>query len=311
LRRPGNVWDRLPPVVRHVRSWVPAFWAYVCTFTLLFVFLNVVVYPPHIPAELHLRMFHVTMVGIAALVALWAFLRARAKTELKRRGLGAADAHRVLMSVPPSRVSFWARPHIAAVLAPAPRPEPSRRSDSPHDQLQSILRLADDLSGPVRPLGAEAAVAARQLIASIEHADQEIAALARNLEPGEEERLADKIEALAPAPGRSDDHAPMRALLEKQLELMRGLSRRIDEARETRSRRVEMLKSLALHLASLRARSVQTPTEVHSLSDRVRALCEDIGRQALAPEGQSAEAGRSLDQMATLDRTRNDRKTHP
>jgi chromosome segregation ATPase len=187
-----------------------------------------------------------------------------------------------MISIPPSRVSFWARPHITAVLAPAARPEPSRRSDSPHDQLQSILRHANELSGPLRPLGAEAAAAARQLLASIEHSDREIAELARALEPGEEERLADKIEALAPAPGRGDDYAPIRALLEKQVELIRGLAGRIDEGRERRNRRVEMLKTLALHLASLRARSAATTTEVRSLSDRVRALCDDIGRQALA-----------------------------
>jgi hypothetical protein len=245
---------------------------------------------------------------MATIVALGVVFRARARSELKRKGLGPADANRVMYSVPPSRVSFWARPHIAAVLAPAARPEPSRHSDSPHDQLQSILRHADELSGPLRPLGAEAAVAARQLIASIEHADREIADLARNLEPGEEQRLADKIEALAPAPGRDDEYAPMRQLLEKQLQLVRGLSGRIEEAKASRDRRVEMLKTLALHLASLRARSAQTPTEMRSLSDRVRALCDDIAAQALALTEARAAAGGGIDEMATRGRTPNDTK---
>jgi hypothetical protein len=43
-----------------------------------------------------------------------------------------------------------------------------------------------------------------------------------------------------------------------------------------------MLKTLALHLASLRARSAETPTDVRSLSDRVRVLCDEIGHQELA-----------------------------
>jgi hypothetical protein len=231
-------------------------------------------------------------------------LRARSERELKRKGLAPADAHRVMYSVPPSRVSFWARPHIAAVLAPATRLEPSRRSDSPHDQLQSILRHADELSGPLRPLGAEAAAAARQLLAAIEHADRETAELARNLEPGEEERLADKIAALAPAPGRADDYAPMRALLQKQLELTRGLAARLEEARASRNRRVEMLKTLALHVASLRARSAGTTSEVRSLSDSVQALCDDIGRQEMALTDAATAGG--IDQAATLDRTPND-----
>jgi hypothetical protein len=57
--------------------------------------------------------------------------------------------------------------------------------------MQSILRHSDELSGPLR-----------------------------NIEPGEEERLADKIASL----GVGDASAPMRTLLEKQLELIRALS---------------------------------------------------------------------------------------
>jgi chromosome segregation ATPase len=187
--------------------------------------------------------------------------------------------------VPPSRTSFWARPHVAAVLLLAPRPDAAYRADSPHDQLQSILRHADELSGPLRSLGAQAAVAARQLVVSIEQADRDIAELTRSLSAGEEQRLAEKIEALGGA------SAPIRQLLEKQLELVRELQTRIEEGREERNRRVEMLKTLALHLTSLRARAAETPGEVPSVSERVRALCDEIGGQALALAEARAAAG--------------------
>jgi hypothetical protein len=265
LRRRGNVWQRLPAVVRHLRWWLPALGIY-----------SGVCFLPR-PS----RFFALKMAGMAVVVVVGAVLRARAKGELRRKGLAPADAHRVMLSVPPSRASFWARPYIAAILAPNPHPDPLRRPDSPHDHLQSILRHADDLSGPLRPLGAQAAVAARQLLASIDQSDKEIADLARNLEPGEEDRLADKIAALTPAPGRNDDHAPMRQLLEKQLELIRGLQARMEEAKDTRTRRVEMLKTLSLQLATLRARSAEPSTEVRSLSDRVKALCDDIAQQPI------------------------------
>src|SRR6185436_19218342 len=185
-----------------------------------------------------------------------------------------ADANRVILSVPPSRAGFWARPHIAAILAPAPRRE-AARADSPHDQLQAILRSADELAGPLRPLGAEAAAAARQLIAALEYADREIALLTHNLEPGEPGRLSDKIQALT-----GDEAAPMRHLLEKQLELIRGLEARVGQARASRGRRVELLKTLALHVASLRTRAAEPPAEARSASERVRALCDEISRQA-------------------------------
>ncbi len=212
----------------------------------------------------------------AVLFLLWYVLMVRARRELQRQGLDPRDAARVVLAVPPSRTSFWARPHIAAVLLPAPHAGAPRRAGSPHDQLQSILRHADELSGSLRPLGAQAAVAARQLLVSIEHADRELAELARSLDAGEGERLAAKIEALGGA------SAPIRPLLEKQLELVRDLQARIEEGREERNRRVEMLKTLALHLTSLRARAAETPGEVPSVSERVRALCDEIGGQARA-----------------------------
>jgi hypothetical protein len=145
-------------------------------------------------------------------------------------------------------------------------------------------------------------MAARQLLASIEQADRDAADLARNLEPGEEERLRDKIAALAATSGGPDESAPLRALLEKQLELVRGLAARIEDAKATRNHRAEMLKTLALHVASLPTRSAQAPAEVDSLSDRVRALCDEIGRQA-QPISMAGPASSAIDEMATLDRT--------
>jgi ABC-type transporter Mla subunit MlaD len=231
-------------------------------------------------------MLAIDVLGFGGLLLLWPVRMSRVRRALERQGLDPTDARRVVFTVPPSRASFWARPHIAAVLAPVRRTDAARRADSPHDQLQSILRHADELSGSLRPLGAQAAAAARQLVVSIEQADRDLAELARSLDAGEGERLAAKIEALGGA------SAPIRQLLEKQLELVRELQARIEEGREERNRRVEMLKTLALHLTSLRARAAEAPGEVPSLSDRVRALCDEIGGQALALAGAHARAPR-------------------
>ena len=281
LRRRGNVWDRLPAAVRRVRTWPAAFLALgvLGQSDAVFHFLDW----RRIPVSLHLGVVAVS----AVLFVVWYVLMVRARRELQRQGLDPRDAARVVLSVPPGRASFWAKPHIAAVLAPAPRAEESRRADSPHDQLQSILRHADELSGSLRLLGAQAAAAARQLLVSIEHADRDLAELARSLDAGEEGRLAAKIAALG------DASEPIRQLLEKQLELVRELQARIEEGREERNRRVEMLKTLALHLTSLRASAAEAPGEVPSVSERVRALCDQIGGQALALDEARAAAGQS------------------
>lgn len=286
LRRRGNVWERLPLAVRGLRWWVLALIVFSIVGPLIVYFWD----PPN-----DWTTFMILEVSVLMIVAIWIGLAVRARRDLKRGGLARGDIFRVMYSVPPSRASFWSRPHIAAILAPAPA-EARPRSDSPHDYLQSIRRDADQLSGPLRPLAAEAAVAARQLVDSIGEADRQIADLARSLEPGEEERLADKIEALRAV----EEYAPMRSLLEKQLQLVREMSARIEEARERRNRRLEMLKTLSLHVASLRARLAQTPSEVRLLSDKVRALCDEIGRQSQSL-GDRGEAG---PEPPTIDRLR-------
>jgi serine/threonine-protein kinase len=287
LRRRGSVWDRLPARVRQSRAWPLVICACASLLTAGLKLLYAVWGWRRFPAAFHLGSLALDLLGVGGLLALWPLLMSRARSALERQGLDPADARRVVFTVPPSRATFWTRPHMAAVLAPAPWVDTAHRADSPHDHLQSILRRADELSGSLRALGARAAVAARQLVVSIEHADRELAELARSLDAGEEQRLAEKIEALGAA------SAPIRQLLEKQLGLVRELQARIAEGREERNRRAEMLKTLALHLTSLRARAAEAPGEVPSLSERVRALCDEIGGQTLALAEARAAAGPS------------------
>jgi len=267
LRRAGNIWDRLPRVVRAARSTLPILALFPPVLFLVAIFGRV--FPNFYR---HRNVFLVTLPILGAAFVSAGLLNLYARIALRRRGVARVEAARVLFSEPLSRASFWSKPHVAALLAPATAAAIAH-SDAPHDQLQSILRNADQLSGALRPLGTDAAVAGRQLLASIGDLDREIAQLVSALEPGEEERLADKIAALAPG-------EELRVLLEKQRELIRGLAARVAEATEKRNRRVETLKALALHVASLRARSAERSTEVSMLTDRVRALCADIARQA-------------------------------
>jgi hypothetical protein len=147
------------------------------------------------------------------------------------------------------------------------------RGESPHEQLRAILRNAEKLAGPLRPLGAEAAVAARRLVASIADLESEIAQLVPLVEPGEVERLSDKIAILRP----DDD---LRLLLEKQLGLMNDLTARIEAAKERRTRRIDTLRALAVHVASLLGRRTEESPDVRALTDRVKTLCDEIAQQA-------------------------------
>lgn len=257
LRRPFNVWDRLPPLVRALRasSVVLVVW-------FVFTALNAGEY-------LFVTVAFLLLAGVMVLEWL-------TKRDLKRRGIQSSyDLNRVALSAPPSRARFWMQPSIEAVLAPKEPSDPAR-TDSPNDHFRMIIRMGDELAGPLRPLGTEAAVAARRLLASIEGFEKQIADLARNVDAGEEQRLEEKIAAL----GGAAEGAPMRDLLEKQLELIRSMEARIEVAKANRSRHAEMLKTLALHMTALRAKAMEAPSKVGSLSDDVRALCGEIGGQA-------------------------------
>ncbi|MBW3670598.1 MAG: protein kinase [Acidobacteria bacterium] len=303
LRRTGNVWDRLPATVRYLRWSIAAFVMNVVAGWTIFSMVGAQ-YASRSPRAGYGAAAMIQFTILILTVIAWALFTILARRELTRKGLFEEDVNRVMMSVPPSRSGFWARPHIAAILAPASAGEPGRGTGSPHELLQSVLRQADELSGPLRPLGAQAAHAARQLVTSIEFADREIAELSRNLEPGEEKRLSEKIEALSKHSEDTDANAPMRTLLEQQLDLIREISTRIEAANEKRARRVEMLRTLALHVGSLRSRQTPQPSELREISDTVRALCEDIARHASSLASAAAIAPTGSESATTAEKER-------
>src|SRR5688500_4326825 len=114
LRRPGNVWDRLPASARAVRSFVPVTASFLWIHTAVAMVLSVYV-RRHDINERELPYFdlfvNTELVVVMTLLIVGVLLRMRAVREMKRKGLNDSDANRVAMSVPPGRASFWARPH--------------------------------------------------------------------------------------------------------------------------------------------------------------------------------------------------------
>jgi hypothetical protein len=277
LRRPGDVWDRLPTSAKLTRVAVSAFFV-----TAPLLALAARRAPPR--AAGHVDTWEVNDLLFAAqygLVALTAAVVLGAALVWHQRGLTPVDVTSLLFG-PTVRAGFWSGPHIAVHL-PAPQPSGAAgaptQPETPHDYLRSISEAAESLAGPARALGSEAINAARQLLASIQALDSEIATLARDGDPAEVARIEQKLGALS-AVEPDPDEQEMRGLLKSQLELVRRLGSRLEVAAERRAQLIDTLKTLWLQVANLRAQTAEESLEGREVTDRIHRLCAAIEEHA-------------------------------
>jgi hypothetical protein len=282
LRPPGSVWDRLPAQVRAARN---------APLISLGAFLGSYLLLQLVPASGNVGAIVLAGLLLAFGVAFPAWLRQRFYRWAADHGFDWADGRRLLHE-PPTKPFFWKEPQISRLLlAPAApslvsaSPEPR----SPRDLLQAIVQVADGLAKPFRSIGSEAVAAARRLLSSLESLDGELARLARDTEPGETARILARLEAMGTEPvANSDGRDQARELLAKQRNLLRGLEATLEAARTRRGRLLDLLKTLWLQLANLRAQTAVESERSSEISGHVRALCVEI--EQLARVFGSAEA---------------------
>ena len=73
-------------------------------------------------------------------------------------------------------------------------------------------------------------------------------------------------------------------MLRQQLDLAQGLADQIQEAQERRNRLLNMLETLWLQVASLKARSAADDFDSSEISQKVRSIAEDVQRYNEATE---------------------------
>jgi predicted Ser/Thr protein kinase len=186
----------------------------------------------------------------------------------KKRGLEQTDCAKLLQA----RLTdaFWQKPRIAALLLPEGKTV--RKHDepkSPHEMLRAIGEMAGALGPALRELTDQAAVAARDAANEIETLDREIAALSAEANPAEVARLEERLGALP-------TDSPLRSLLSSQLDLLKSLTARIDGLAQRRARVGDLLRTLWLQLANLRALKTADDPEASEVTGRIRALCGSV-----------------------------------
>ncbi|MCL4818863.1 MAG: protein kinase [Vicinamibacteria bacterium] len=188
---------------------------------------------------------------------------------------------RAVLHGPLARRAFWKRGSMAGLLRPREGDE-SVPARTPAEFAQRIAAAAEAFAGRDADVAKEAAAAARHLLASIMEADAEVESLSRDFDPLEQERVRARLAALgAQGATEAGERRQMRELLEQQSALLGSLGARLAQAFDRRQRRVELLKSLWLEVANLKAAA--TVAVAGQTSARVQALCARIEAARTTP----------------------------
>ena len=284
-RASHDVWERLPRIIRRYRA---------------LTFLAYAMMPVSIAASLYaisLRAAHPldadpSQISLAS--AVWAFLAVAtmfvpirgARKWGKERGLTDHEAQRFARS-PTSNAELWRKPKYAALLLPAlpgaGKSPGTMEPQSPAQFVRGIAETAGLLSGPPRELGNEALAAARQAVDALAGIDAEIAVLARDASPGEIAALDQKLLALGEAQTDVPSRRELRLMLASQRDLLARLSSQRAAAMRDRERMFDLLRTLWLQVANLRAEMARDELTAGEITGRIRSVVAEI-------EGYSAAA---------------------
>ena len=278
LRRPGDLWRRLPRGARIARAVMTAV-----------IVVGVALALASARADSGTRLGGALSSAATVAVPLASFFAVvtLALWWGRRRGLTTAENFWLLFG-PTAASALWSTPQVDRLLTPL---DPSggragSRPRTPRDLLHAISQLVSSLAGASREAGAEATSVARQIVGCIGELDAEIASLGRDASPAEIARLEERLTGLGgEGAGPAAEHAEMRRLLASQLELMRRLRTQHEIASHRRAHLTDLLQALWGVLAerepvgtSDAAGAVRGhATKVHELCAAIRAQVDQDG----------------------------------
>ena len=284
LRRPDDVFDRLPASVRRARGWLSA-----CMMTMLFVAvpLGLAGFSTGcIECSEHALLRKSLILGGFA-VMLGSVIGAgltsiRALAWRKKWTLSRFEAEK-LLSEPTHGSRFWERPAIARLLDDNRRIAPREAPRGGDALVLAVREIAAALPEAGSSIASESIGAAVELAAELRALDERISELARQADSAEQLRLEARLAALGPERSDEGDVArQMRALLRGQADLFRELETRRAELESRRNAMQEQLRTLWLQMANYHARLMAQDDSALELSARIRDLCRSIERHSEA-----------------------------
>ena len=257
LRRPSDLWKRLPWPARAVRVLLSAFIVALPTMILAREWVEVTsgASPAAVRdafARVEWTLVLITGAGVLASLV-WAM----------SRRLPVADTVRVLVGATlPGH--GWDDPRVARLLAPrAGARQPA--ADSPADHLRAIADVARQLPDiATADLRAALTTAARALFDTIERCDSEIAQLSCDADAGEMDRLATQIASIDSGTA-IDERKELAELLRRELDLLRRMRVRCELVSQRRARSFSQLRGL--YQRACAARDERTAEAMERLKD--------------------------------------------
>jgi hypothetical protein len=241
LRRPSDLWRRLPWPARLVRSALSAF---------------IIALPALILTRQWVEA--VTGAGVGWFGAAETFLVVSAGAVVlfaifwaQRRGLPWPETLRLLFG-PTTMSPGWDSPAFRRLLAPAHGairpPEPSE----PRDYVRAIDETAAKLEGSSREAANHAATTAHRLVDTLEQCDADLRAASMAGDAGAADRITEQIAALESNKRAGNEMGELLRLLRAQLEVVERVRVRCEVLSSRRAHLLQLLQGLWTRVAALR-----------------------------------------------------------
>jgi serine/threonine protein kinase len=262
LRRPSDLWRRLPVRARLVRGAVSAFIIALPALILTRQWVEAV-------TGAGVGWFGATeaalvggVVGVVLIVGSWA----------RRRGLAWTETTQLMFGATATSAG-WSTPALRRLLAPARgRVRPPER-DMPDDYRRAIDEAVARLTGAPRGPALRAAESARGLIAELGRCDGALRSLSLGSGVAESDRITAQLAALDGVGHPSDETRALVELLRAQLDIVQRMRVRCEMLSARRGRVLHLLHGLWTRLVALDGAS--PPAEAAEL-ERLDALREEM-----------------------------------
>jgi hypothetical protein len=241
LRRPGDLWTRLPAPARRVRVVLSAFLVTLPAMILTREWIEAKTGPF---AEAHRDWFVAIEGGLA--IATGIFILASVVWAARR--LPWTDTVRLLFG-PTEMSTGWSTPDITKVLIAAPGEVKPPADDAASDHARAIAELLVRSRGIDDSMRRDIEALTRQLAGSIEKLEAELAHLSREGSVSEVDRLSAQLAMLEAESADSADHRELVSLVRAQLDVVRRLHVRCELVAQQRRQRLAILRGFwtALH----------------------------------------------------------------